>query len=187
MSGGAVDWTALPEPADDGAADHLIGMTLPDLSLPATKGVTGDLGDLRGISVFYLYPMTGRPDRDLPDGWDEIPGARGCTPQSCAYRDHFAQLQAYGVEDIFGISTQTTDDQTEAASRLHLPYPLLSDATGALARAMALPTMEVAGQVMLKRLTMIARDAVVAQVFYPVFPPDQDAENVLDWLRKNVT
>jgi peroxiredoxin len=185
-----VDWTRLPEPADDGAAAHLTGMDLPDLNMPATTGPTINLSDLRGITVLYLYPMTGRPDRDLPENWDDIPGARGCTPQSCAFRDHFAKLRDYGVDQLLGISTQDTAYQTEAAERLHLPFPLLSDADGKLRAALELPTMTVEGDVLLsdvllKRLTMIARDGVIEQVFYPVFPPDQDADNVIDSLRSH--
>ena len=180
-----VDWTRLPEPADDGAAAHLTGMDLPDLNLPATSGPAINLSDLRGVTVLYLYPMTARPDRDLPENWDDIPGARGCTPQSCAFRDHYAALRDYGVDQLFGVSTQDTAYQTEAAERLHLPFPLLSDAGGALRAALELPTMTVEGDVLLKRLTMIARDGVVEQVFYPVFPPDQDADNVIAWLRSH--
>lgn len=179
------DWTQLPEPADDGGAAHLTGINLPDVNLPATTGPAINLSDLRGITVLYLYPMTGRPDRDLPENWDDIPGARGCTPQSCAFRDHFAELRDYGVDQLFGISTQDTGYQAEAAERLHLPFPLLSDEGGALRAALDLPTMTVEGDVLLKRLTMIARDGVVEQVFYPVFPPDQDADNVIASLRSH--
>lgn len=180
-----VDWTLLPQPADDGAARHLTGKMVPDLSLMSTDGRAVSLAALSGTCVLYLYPMTGRPDRELPPNWDDIPGARGCTPQSCAYRDHFAELLASGARHVFGISSQTTEYQAEASKRLHLPFPLLSDADGALRRAMNLPSMKVAGQTLLKRLTMILRDGQVARVFYPVFPPDQDAANVLLWLQEN--
>lgn len=185
MSLTQVDWSLIPSPADDGKADHLEGMSLPDVSLPATTGPAITLADLRGIVVIYVYPMTGRPDRDLPDGWDDIPGARGCTPQSCAFRDHFAELQAHGVTHLFGVSTQSTDYQREAAERLHLPFPLLSDADRAFGRALNLPGVEVERQHLHKRLTMIGIDGVIRQVFYPVFPPDQDAENVTRWLQSN--
>lgn len=178
-----IDWTLIPAPSDDGGADHLEGMTLADLRLPATNGKSVNLSTKRGRTVVYVYPMTGRPDRDLPEGWDDIPGARGCTPQSCAFRDHFAQLQGYGVDHLFGLSTQDTDYQSEAAERLHLPFQLLSDADGAFGAAMDLPTMKVDGKRLLKRLTMIARDGVIEKVFYPVFPPDADATNVIDWLQ----
>lgn len=180
-----VDWTLIPAPADDGGADHLEGSSLPDVSLPATDGKTVALRNLRGWSVIYIYPMTGRPDRDLPDGWDDIPGARGCTPQSCAYRDHMAALNGYGVDHLFGLSTQNSTYQAEAVERLHLPYRLLSDAEGAFGDAMNLPVLEADGQRLLKRLTMIVKDGEIEKVFYPVFPPDQDVENVIAWLRGN--
>ena len=183
MSLTEVDWKLIPAPADDGAAVHLQGMTLPDVSLRSTSGGYVRLSDLRGRTVLYVYPMTGRPDRDLPEGWNDTPGARGCTPQSCAYRDHAAELKGLGVDQLYGLSVQSSEDQKEAVERLHLPYPLLSDAEGEAAAALDLPRLEVAGQTYLKRLTMILRDAQVEKLFYPVFPPDQDAPNVLDWLR----
>ncbi len=180
-----VDWSTLPKPTDDGKAAHLVGMSMPDITLPATTGADQSIAGLTGFSVLYLYPMTGRPDQDLPDGWDMIPGARGCTPQSCAFRDHFDDLQALGVAAVFGVSTQDTSYQSEAATCLHLPFPLLSDKDGALQAALNLPTQVVEGVTLLKRLTMILRDGVIAKVKYPVFPPDQDAQNVMDWLRQN--
>jgi len=180
-----VDWSVIPSPADDGKTDHLVGMRLPDVSLPATRGRPVEMGDLSGLAVIYIYPMTGRPDKALPDGWDDIPGARGCTPQSCSFRDHAAELKELGVEHLYGLSTQPTDYQAEAAERLHLPFPLLSDHGLAFGKALDLPEMEVDGQYLHKRLTMIVRDGVIAHVFYPVFPPDQDAENVMNWLRRD--
>lgn len=180
-----VDWSLIPAPADDGKAAHLEGKNLPGVTLQATDGPSVTLSDLDGLVVFYVYPMTGRPDRDLPDGWDQIPGARGCTPQSCAFRDHFVELQEWGVDGLYGVSTQSQDYQQEAAERLHLPFPLLSDADRALGKALDLPGLEAAGEHLHKRLTMIVRDGVIAKVFYPVFPPDQDAANVIDWLRKD--
>lgn len=183
MSLSDVDWSLIPAPADDGKADHLVGMTLPEVSLPATKGAAVALNGLEGIAVFYVYPMTGRPDRALPEGWDQIPGARGCTPQSCAFRDHYAELRSLGVAHLFGVSTQSQAYQREAAERLHLPFPLLSDEQRALGQALNLPGGDIAGQYLHKRLTMIAKDGVIAKTFYPVFPPDQDAENVITWLR----
>lgn len=183
MSLTQVDWSLIPAPADDGKADHLVRKALPDVTLPATDGVAVRLSGLRGLSVLYVYPMTGRPDRDLPEGWDQIPGARGCTPQSCAFRDHFAELQAFGAVDLFGISTQSGEYQQEAAKRLHLPFPLLSDADQALGKALDLPGMQVEGDYLHKRLMMIVKDSLIAKIFYPVFPPDQDAANVIDWLR----
>ncbi|WP_372096659.1 peroxiredoxin [Tistrella mobilis] len=180
----SVDWSSIPAPVDDGAAAHLTGARLPDLALPSTAGGTVRLADLAGWTVLYFYPMTGRPDQPLPEGWDMIPGARGCTPQSCAFRDHAAELAEAGVSALYGISTQDTAWQREAAERLHLPFPLLSDADLQLTRALNLPVMEVGGHRLIRRLTLITRDAVVQQVFYPVFPPDRNAGDVLDWLRR---
>lgn len=171
----------LPVPADDGACAHLPGLPLPSLPLPATDGTVVDLAALAGRTVVYAYPRTGRPDQDLPSGWNAIPGARGCTPQSCAYRDHHAELAALGAR-VFGLSTQETAYQQEVVARLHLPFPLLSDADLALSRALRLPTFAVDGMVLIKRLTLIIRDGVIETVFYPVFPPDADAARVLGWL-----
>ncbi len=185
MSQFDVDWSLIPAPADDGKAAHLEGQALPDVILPSSDGGTVNLGDLRGLTVIYVYPMTGRPDRALPEGWNDIPGARGCTPQSCSFRDHFAELRSWGVENLFGLSTQDTPYQSEAAARLHLPFLLLSDADLALGKALDLPGMESEGQHLHKRLTMIVREGVIAKTFYPVFPPDQDAENVIAWLRRD--
>jgi peroxiredoxin len=171
----------LPVPEDDGSADHLPGMRLPPISLASTAGEVVDLSALPGRTVVYCYPMTGRPDRSLPTGWDEIPGARGCTPQSCSFRDHHAELRALGAS-VFGLSTQDTDYQSEAATRLHLPFALLSDADLAFARALGLPTFEVDGMVLLKRLTLVIDEGWIEKVFYPVFPPDRSAEEVVEWL-----
>ena len=146
MSLTEVDWALIPAPADDGKAAHLEGKALPDVTLDATSGPAITFADLDGVAVIYVYPMTGRPDRDLPEGWNDIPGARGCTPQSCAFRDHFAELQDYGVDHLFGLSTQDNTYQTEAAERLHLPFPLLSDADLAFGKALDLPGMETDGQ-----------------------------------------
>ncbi len=172
----------LPVPEDDGACDHLPGMRLPSVPLQATDGRMVDLATLPGRTVVYAYPRTGRPDHPLPDGWDAIPGARGCTPQSCAFRDHYADLQALGA-DVVGLSTQDTAYQREAAERLHLPFPLLSDADLALTHALRLPTFEVDGMTLTRRLTMIVRDGTIEHVFYPVFPPDRNAGEVIGWLQ----
>ncbi len=179
-----VDWSRIPPPEDDGAADHLPGMAIPSIALAATHGCDIDLSTLAGRSIVYIYPMTGRPDTPLPEGWDMIPGARGCTPQSCAFRDHFEELRALGVSHLFGLSVQDTDYQREAAERLHLPFPLLSDAGLALADALRLPRMEVHGVTLLKRLTLIIDDGAIAKVFYPVFPPDAHVGDVLSWLKE---
>lgn len=175
--------TDLPVPTDDGACAHLVGMALPTaLPLPATTGGTVDLAALPGRTVVYCYPRTGQPDAPVPDGWDAIPGARGCTPQSCAFRDHYAELRGLGAA-VYGLSTQTTDYQREAAERLHLPFPLLSDAELAFARALQLPTFTFDGVELLKRVTLILRDGRIEHVFYPVFPPDANAAEVVRWLQ----
>ncbi len=181
----AVDWSKIPPPLDDGAADHLVGRALPAAPLDATDGSVIDLSTLSGRTVLYAYPMTGQPGVALPEGWDEIPGARGCTPQSCAFRDHYADLLAAGADRVFGISTQETAYQCEAAQRLHLPFPLLSDASLSLTSAMALPTMQAAGQTLLRRMALILDNARVKRVFYPVFPPHRNAADVLAWLKAN--
>ena len=171
----------LPVPQDDGACDHLTGLRLPQLALPGADGTPTNLAGLRGRVVLYRYPMTGRPDRDLPEGWDETPGARGCTPQSCAFRDHKRELDALGAQ-VFGISAQSTREQREAAERLHLPYLLLSDAEFGLAEALKLPTFRLNGQKYLKRTTLIVQDGTTEKVFYPVFPPDRNAAEVVAYL-----
>jgi peroxiredoxin len=178
----SVDWSKLPAPSDDGAADHLEGLNLPSVSLAATNGLAIDLASLSGLTVVYAYPMTGRPDTPLPEDWDMIPGARGCTPQSCAFRDHFADLTALGVNHLFGLSVQPTGYQVEAATRLHLPFPLLSDADYQLTDQLTLPTFDSSGIRLLKRLTLIIRDGQIIKALYPVFPPDQNAQAVMDWL-----
>ena len=174
----------LPVPVDDGACDHLPGMQLPSLPLMSTAGRIVDLATLRGRLVVYCYPRTGRPDVEPPKGWNEIPGARGCTPESCAFRDHFKELQALGA-NVFGLSAQTTEDQREAAERLHLPFEILSDANLAFAEALRLPTFQVEAMTLIKRLTLVICDSNVEKVFYPVFPPDRHAEEVVAWLSQN--
>jgi peroxiredoxin len=173
----------LPAPADDGAARHLLGRAWPDLALPATDGSSINLSRPRGRAIVYAYPRTGRPGQALPTGWDAIPGARGCTPQSCGFRDHFAELHELGVAQLYGLSTQDCDYQREVAQRLHLPFALLSDASHEIQRALDLPTFEVDGMTLLKRLTMVLDDGIITKVFYPVFPPDRSAAQVIAWLR----
>jgi peroxiredoxin len=173
----------IPAPQDDGAARHLAGMKLPDIALPATSGFDVNLSKLTGRTVLYVYPRTGVPGVDLPPGWNEIPGARGCTPQSCGFRDHFAELKGLGVAQLYGLSTQDSDYQREAAERLHLPFAILSDAGLRLTRAMDLPTFTTSGMILLKRMALIIDDGTIAKVFYPVFPPDKNAEEVAAWLR----
>ena len=172
----------LPIPEDDGATDHLPGTKLPSVPLAGTSGERVDLSELSGTSVAYCYPMTGRPDRELPEGWDDIPGARGCTPQSCAFRDHHQELESLGAR-VFGISTQGTEYQREAAERLRLPYELLSDGELAFAKALNLPTFDADGMTLIKRLTLVVVDGRILKVFYPVFPPDANAAEVAAWLR----
>jgi peroxiredoxin len=173
----------LPVPLDDGAARHLEGFKLPSLKLPATDGSAVDLATFAGRTVVYVYPRTGRPGHPLPDGWDAIPGARGCTPQSCSFRDHFAELEQLGVSHLYGMSTQDSGYQREAAERLHLPFAILSDADLRFTRALGLPTFVVEGMTLQKRMVLVIDDGVVAKVFYPVFPPDQSAAVVAAWLR----
>lgn len=175
----------LPVPIDDGAASHLEGTPLPNLVLLSTDGETINLADLEGRWVIYIYPMTGRPDVALPDGWDGIPGARGCTPQSCSFRDHYAELKALDT-GVFGLSAQTTEYQREARDRLHLPFQLVSDSSLQLKSTLRLPTFTVAGMELFKRLTLIVEQGSIKKVFYPVFPPDRNADEVLAWLRADV-
>jgi peroxiredoxin len=175
----------LPIPHDDGAARHLAGARLPALALPATNGESIDLSKLAGRTVVYVYPRTGEPGKAPPDGWDAIPGARGCTPQSCGFRDHFAELKRLGVAQLFGLSTQDTAYQREAVERLHLPFAILSDGGLALTGALALPTFQVAGMTLLKRMAWVVDDGTITKVFYPVFPPDKNAEEVVAWLKGN--
>ena len=173
----------LPVPVDDGAADHLEGAEMPAISLPATSGDALDLREAaRGTLVLYVYPRTGRPGEPVPEGWNDIPGARGCTPQSCAFRDNFGELRALSA-DVLGMSAQPLSDQTEFAERVEPPYPILSDLELALADALALPTFEVAGMRLYRRLTVVARAGRIVKAFYPVFPPDRNAADVVAWLQ----
>lgn len=174
----------LPVPTDDGACAHLPGMAVPPVELPSTAGGRVVLAELAGRSVVYAYPRTGVPDQDPPDGWGLIPGARGCTPQACAFRDHHAELQALGAR-VFGLSANPLDYQREAAERLHLPFPLLSDEAGTLTHAMRLPTFDAGGMTLLKRFTLVLRDGRVEHLFYPVFPSDRNAADVIAWLERN--
>lgn len=174
----------LPVPVDDGAANHLLGLQLPSISLMSTTGILVDLASISGRTVVYCYPLTGRPDAELPKGWNEIVGARGCTPQACAFRDCYRELQALGAA-CFGLSAQNTEYQQEAVRRLHLPFELLSDSRLMFAKALALPTFEVESVTLIKRLTLIVENGCIEKVFYPVFPPDRNAEQVIDWLAQN--
>jgi peroxiredoxin len=173
----------LPAPEDDGAGDHLTGLSVPGLVLPATTGRGIDIARLaQGLLVAYLYPRTGVPGEALPVGWDEIPGARGCTPQSCAYRDSLADFSRLDA-NVVGVSAQSPEEQLEFAEREHIPFPLLSDDRLRLATLLALPTFEVAGMTLFRRLTLIAEGGRIIKVFYPVFPPDENAAEAISWLR----
>jgi peroxiredoxin len=176
----------LPVPVDDGSADHLPGMTMPSVVLDATDGREIDLGALgEGVTVLYIYPMTGTPGVALPEGWDEIPGARGCTPETCGFRDHFADLKAAGADRVFGLSTQDLATQRELVERLGLPYPLLADPESTLGRALDLPAFEADGVMRYSRITLIIINDVIDHVFFPIFPPNAHAIEVLGWLSGN--
>jgi peroxiredoxin len=176
----------LPVPEDDGATDHLPGHPAPRVVLLSTAGENVALDQLGpGRTVLYIYPLSGRPGTDLPTGWDDIPGARGCTPEACGFRDHYAELLDAGAARVFGASSQDVDYQRELVERLRLPFAMLSDLTLSLAAELRLPTFDVDGLTLFKRVTLVLRDGVIEHVFYPIFPPDQHAEQVLDWLRSH--
>lgn len=179
----------LPIPTDDGAARHLAGMTLPDLDLPSTSGEMVNLAELKSPwTIIYCYPRTGLPGQDPPGGlaeWNSIPGARGCTPQSCAYRDHNAAITLLGAQ-VFGLSTQTSEYQREMVQRLHLPFEVLSDHDLKCTNALRLPTFHFGGETMTKRCTLLISKNTIEECFYPVFPPDSDAEKTLEWLNGRV-
>ncbi|MCY4048019.1 MAG: peroxiredoxin [Hyphomicrobiales bacterium] len=180
----AVDWSSIPKPEDDGKASHLCGMKLPSAAMKSTDGRHVDISSLPGVTVVFVYPMTGRPDTPLPDGWDQIPGARGCTPQSCSFRDLYAEFQSLGVKNLFGLSTQSTQYQDEAVKRLHLPFPMLSDSNLNFSKALGLPSMVVERMTLLKRITFVINDGTINKVFYPVFPPDKNAAEVIRYLKQ---
>jgi len=182
------NWTSLPAglpvPTDDGAAAHLTGMRLPSIALSATTGGVVDLSAQHGRAVVFAYPRTGKPgEAPLTPDWDSIPGARGCTPHTCGFRDRFGEFQALRCA-VYGLSTQDTAYQREMAERLRVPFPVLSDLKFELTRALRLPTFTVAGEILLKRLAWVADDGCISKVFYPVFPPDKNAEEVLAWMSK---
>lgn len=175
----------LPVPVDDGACNHLLGHFLPSVFLSSTQGRCVNLSTIPGCVVIYCYPMTGQPGILLPDGWDEIPGARGCTPQSCAFRDHYQELNELGAQ-VFGLSTQGTKYQVEAKKRLDLPFELLSDCDLSFAKTLKLPMFDLKGQQFIKRITLIAKTGKIVKVFYPVFPPNRNADEVIGWLRDDL-
>jgi peroxiredoxin len=176
--------TDLPVPQDDGVCNHLKGMKLPKISLLATNGKRINVGEIKGNLVIYCYPMTGQPNVALPDGWDQIPGARGCTPQSCSFRDHYGELQALNAQ-VIGLSVQTNEYQTEMAARLHLPFPVVSDANYEFQKALDMPTFVAAGMTLLKRVTLIAKNGVIEAVHYPIFPSDSDPAWVINYLDRH--
>ena len=174
----------LPIPTDDGSTDHLKGLRLPNVSLAATNGTTINLGEIKGKLVIYCYPMTGQPNVTLPDGWDQIPGARGCKPQSCSFRDHYKELQTLGAE-VLGLSVQTTEYQKEMVDRLHLPFPVVSDSDYRFQKALSMPTFVASGMTLLKRVTLIVSNGVIQAVHYPIFPSDSDPIWVIDYLKRH--
>ena len=175
----------LPVPQDDGACNHLYRTRIPELLLPSTAGYPINLAQIHGRTVLFCYPRTGHPDQPVPESWDALPGARGCTPQCCGFRDHFSELTRAGALHLFGLSTQDTDYQDETVKRLELPYPLLSDLDLKFAYALELPTFQFNSMTLIKRLTLIIDNGAIAKVFYPVFPPDKSAEQTLEWLMQN--
>ena len=175
----------LPVPQDDGACAHLPGLKIAAVVLPTTTGSTINFSDTPGRSVIFCYPKTGQPGQDPPPDWDAIPGARGCTPQNCGFRDEYQNLLEAGARQIFGVSTQSSVYQSQAAERLHLPYPLVSDQELEFSRALQLPTFDFHGETLIKRLTLIVDDGLITHVFYPVFPPDKSAAVTLEWLKQN--
>jgi peroxiredoxin len=185
MSGSFPLPAVLPRLADDSACAHLTRMRVPSIALPSTGGRVVNFGTLSAPrTVIYCYPMTGVPGKPLPEGWDLIPGARGCTPQTCGFRDRFSEIAALGAE-VFGLSTQSTEYQREMVERLHVPFEVLSDADFTLCDALRLPTFEVEGMRLVKWLTLVVREGVIEKVFYPVFPPNESAEKVIGWLERN--
>jgi peroxiredoxin len=175
----------LPHPEDDGACAHLPGKELPDIPLLGTDYRAVSLRELSGRAIVYCFPRMGRPGQPIPETWNAIPGARGCTNQSCSFRNHYQEISAAGVSHLFGLSAQDVDDQREAANRLHLPFTLLSDAEGRFATAMNLPRFQFEGMTLIKRLTLVIDSGIIKHVFYPVFPPDRSGEQTLEWLRSN--
>lgn len=178
------DWSKIPSPKKNASLEHLNNFLIPEIKLLSTSGDEVNLSKLVGLSIIYVYPMTGQPNVALPKGWDEIPGARGCTPQSCSFRDNFLELKKINIKNIFGLSSQTTEYQREMAERLHLPYSVLSDEKFKFANSLKLPTFKVENMDLIERVTLIIDNNKIIKYFYPVFPPDQNVNDVIFWLKK---
>ena len=178
----APDWSKIPAPKEDEDLSHLLKYKIKSVLLKSTNNQSIDLSKIKGLSIIYIYPMTGQPNKPLPENWDNIPGARGCTPQSCSFRDNFSILKNLNVNNIFGLSTQTTDYQKEMTERLHLPFPVLSDEKLEFAKQLNLPIFEVENMKLIKRITLILKDNEIIKYFYPIFPPDKNVEQVIQFL-----
>ena len=178
----APDWSKIPAPKEDEDLSHLLKYKIKSVLLKSTNNQSVDLSKIKGLSIIYIYPMTGQPNKPLPENWDNIPGARGCTPQSCSFRDNFSILKNLNVNNIFGLSTQTTDYQKEMTERLHLPFPVLSDEKLEFAKQLNLPIFEVENMKLIKRITLILKDNEIIKYFYPIFPPDKNVEQVIQFL-----
>jgi len=178
------DWSKIPAPKLDVSLEYLNNFIIPEIKLQSTSGDEIDLSKLIGLTIIYVYPMTGQPNVALPQGWDEIPGARGCTPQSCSFRDNFSELKNLNIKNIFGLSSQTTKYQKEMSERLHLPYSILSDEKLIFTNALKLPTFKIDNMNLIKRITLILNNNKIIKYFYPVFPPDQNVNEVISWLKK---
>lgn len=174
----------LPAPIDDGACNHLLGLEIPAITLKTTDNTSIDISKLKGVVVIYCYPRTGRPGISPPEGWDNLPGARGCTPQSCAFKDQYTAFISKGIQ-VFGLSTQDTVYQQEAVERLHLPFPLISDNNLIFTNTLRLPTFTIQKIELIKRLTLVCVNGKIEKVFYPVFPPDKNAVEVMDWIHQH--
>ena len=178
-----VDWSKIPEPKGDENLNHLNNYIIEPIKLKSTNDKLVELSDFKGLTIIYIYPMTGQPDKPLPDNWDNIPGARGCTPQSCSFRDNFYELKKLNISNIFGLSTQTSEYQREMVQRLKLPYEVLSDEKLEFAKQLNLPIFEVGEMKLIKRITLILKDNKIIKYFYPVFPPDKNVDDVIAYLK----
>ncbi|VAW52529.1 Alkyl hydroperoxide reductase subunit C-like protein [hydrothermal vent metagenome] len=174
----------LPVPVDDGACNHLEGAPFPSMLITVTPHATYDFSKEKGINIIFFYPMIGHPDSLPMTGWNEIPGARGCTPQALSYKNYFRQITKLGVR-LFGASSQALKEQNDAIDRLKLPFELINDSSFLLSNALKLPTFQFNEIKMIKRLTLVVVDGVIKKVFYPVFPPNKNVDDVIVWLKEN--